>query len=236
MTIPVFKGALPNTTMYKSKTKPPSHFSSLKPKFSHSRKRFDIDELEELFGEEVIYLPNMGKMILKSTQTIQSLQFICNFYGLYVGSSSIDKVFNCIREYCKGQEVQSPRVVDYKFEDLEVLFQSEVKMLNGQIVVYKDTSKKELDTLVYGRATKKTKRSLFDSIPCENPRGTSYTIRALCTLVGTKVLHCENRLLTYKSTTVADMRNILVRLGQSVHGDKKTLYGRLIGSLESRQP
>ena len=209
----------------------PNHFTSLKPKFSHSRKQFSIQEMEDLFGEEVIYLPEMGKMILKTSQTMGSLQNICNFYGLYINSNSKESVFNSIREYCTSKQVLSPRM-DYDFADLEELFQSEVKMWKGKIVVYKDSSKKALDQLLYNRETNKTKRSLFDSITCENPRK-SFTLTSLCTLLETKVLHCENRLLTYKSVTCNSIRLLLVRMGQNTTGDKKALYGRLIKTLES---
>ena len=54
----------------KDKTpRPASHFKNLKPKFSHQKQSFDVEELEDLFGETVIYLAEMGKMITLSNQS-----------------------------------------------------------------------------------------------------------------------------------------------------------------------
>lgn len=49
--------------------KPASHFKTLKTEANHLMVLFNLDELRVLMGEDVIYLPEMGKIITMSNQT-----------------------------------------------------------------------------------------------------------------------------------------------------------------------
>ena len=106
---------------------------------------------------------------------------------------------------------------------MEELFDSEVKMHKGNRLVYKNSTKKSLDLEVYGQSTSKAKRTIFNQINEDCINGESeFTIEKLTDMVGTKVLHCANRLLTLRSGShcqKAENKDVLFRrLIEQLHG------------------
>lgn len=92
--------------------------------------------------------------------------------------------------------------------------------------------KKELDNAMYGKDTKKSKLKLFELIEEEKSPET-YSIRDLCSVVGTKVVHCENRLITYRISTTEYLRRILIKTGYATTGDKAALFERFLAVLQA---
>ena len=124
----------------------------------------------------------------------------------------------------------------YDLQDLPELFNSEVKMHQGRVVVYKNSTKKSLDEFIYGCISKKPKKTLFSQLKEDNAMNSnSFTIEKLSKLVGTKVIHCENRLLTYRIAKVDYLQSVLVRSGSYFHsGERKdVLFERLVKQLNA---
>ena len=125
----------------------------------------------------------------------------------------------------------------YKYSELGELFDSQVKMHQGRLIVYENETKPNLDRDFYGKKTKKSKQKIFDEIKEDSMEGQrTFTIDQLTEVVGTKVLHCENRLLTYHISTCEYLINVLLRSGSHCRKaeKKKILYQRLVTHLHAQ--
>ena len=230
------------------------HYISLKPEFSHEKKTFTLEEMKELLQEEVVYLPEMGRMITPFNSTskilppkyiklffnryiplVYVLRDVCEHYKIDATSLLKAELFSSIQQFMKDRSVVSPPVkkkINYLESELVEYFGSEVKNNNGRLWVYKNTTKKELDMAIYGKDTKKSKIKLFESIEKEKMQD-KYSIRDLCTLVGTKVIHCEDRLITYNIVKMDYLRGICIKTGYPTTGDKATLFARVLKVLKA---
>ena len=233
--IPVYKaGPLPGTSLSKQLHQTPQHFRSLKPSFHHAKESFSMNEISDLFQQEVLYLPELSRMIIENMVTVSELNDILEVYGLFVNSKSKKKIWDALKGHLVGLRHETPARVPtmkmYDFSDLEELFKSEIAYAAENLFVYKNTSKRELDDFLYGKETKKSKRTLWillkskSILRTENPK--RMNIEELEYMVGTKVVHCEDTLFTYKTVNMDYMRRILIRTGFSTKGDKATLFQR----------
>lgn len=166
--------------------------------------------------------------------TVAELKDILKVFGLFVNSNNNKKIWDVLKGHLIGLRHETPACTPtlkmYEYGHLEELFNSEVHYAKGNIWVYKNTSKRELDEHLFTEKTNKGKRILWGLLKAQSSHCTEIPTRMdidkLSEKVGTKVVHCEATLLTYQTITIDNMRRIFIRTGSSTQGDKATLFKR----------
>ena len=108
--------------------KPVKNFKNLKEDFNHHEERFSLHEVSKLLGRKVIYLPEIGRMVTKETESYSSLKSICREYGYKMHKScSKDFMFEFLEEVSFKLKLKTPDdEAVYTASDLKDLFRSEV--------------------------------------------------------------------------------------------------------------